>query len=130
MGGPWARAAWASYLPRLYPGRRPDDFVEHRASIVASMRRPGYTQAFRKTTHTSHAKAEARLGAVRAAALVVMGERDPDFSDPAGEARWISERLKAEVVMVPGAGHFPQAEYPDVVNPAVLAFAVRALKGA
>ena len=30
MGGPWARAAWASYLPRLYPGRRPDDFAEHR----------------------------------------------------------------------------------------------------
>jgi pimeloyl-ACP methyl ester carboxylesterase len=130
MAGPWARAVWASYLPRLYPGRRPEDFREHRALIVASMRRPGYTQAFRKTTRTSHAKVEARLGDVRAPALVVMGERDPDFRDPAGEAQWISERLKAEVVMVPGAGHFPQAEYPELVGPVVLAFAARALKGA
>ncbi len=129
MGGPWARAAWASYLPRLYPGRRPDDFAEHRAAIVASMRRPGYTQSFRKTTRTSHAPAEARLGEVRAPTLVVMGERDPDFRDPAGEARWMSERLKAEVVMVPGAGHFPQAEYPEVVNPAMLAFVVAGLQG-
>jgi len=129
-GGPWARAAWASYLPKFYPGRRPDDFAEHRSAIVASMRRPGYTQAFRKTTRTSHAKAEARVGDVRAPALVVMGERDPDFRDPAGEARWLSEQLKGEVVMVPGAGHYPQAEYPEVVNPAVLAFASRAFKGA
>ncbi|HUC13312.1 MAG TPA: alpha/beta hydrolase [Acidimicrobiales bacterium] len=130
LAGPWARAAWAYYLGRLYPGRRPDDFAEHRASVVASMRRPGHIEAFRKTTRTSHAPAEARLEDVRAPALVVMGERDPDFRDPAGEARWISERLRAEVVMVPGAGHFPQAEYPEVVGPAVVAFASRAVKGA
>jgi len=59
-----------------------------------------------------------------------MGERDPDFRDPAAEARWLSERLKAELVMVPGAGHYPQAEYPEVVNPAVLAFVSQVFKGA
>ena len=32
--------------------------------------------------------------------------------------------------MVPGAGHFPQAEYPEVVNPAVLAFVPQVFKGA
>jgi pimeloyl-ACP methyl ester carboxylesterase len=130
MGGPWARAAWASYLPRLSPGHRPEDFAEHRAAIVASMRRPGYTEAFRKTTHTSHAKAAARVGDVQAPAVVIMGERDPDFRDPAAEAHWLSEQLKGEVVMVPGAGHFPQAEYPEVVNPAVLDFVARAFKDA
>jgi pimeloyl-ACP methyl ester carboxylesterase len=130
MGGPWARAAWASYLPRLSPGRRPEDFAEHRAAIVASMRRPGYTQAFRKTTRTDHAEAEARVGDVKAPAIVIMGERDPDFRDPAGEAQWLSERLKGEVVMVPGAGHYPQAEYPEIVGPPLLAFVSRAFKGA
>ena len=39
MAGPWAPRVWAAYLPRLYPSRRPDDFDEHRAAIVASMRR-------------------------------------------------------------------------------------------
>jgi pimeloyl-ACP methyl ester carboxylesterase len=130
MGGPWARAAWASYLPKLSPGRRPEDFAQHRAAIVASMRRPGYTQAFCKTTRTNHAKAQATIGDVTAPALVVMGERDPDFRDPAAEARWLSERLNAEVVMVPGAGHYPQAEYPEIVGPPLLAFVSRAFKGA
>jgi pimeloyl-ACP methyl ester carboxylesterase len=54
-----------------------------------------------------------------------MGERDPDFPDPAAEARLIAGRLNAEVVIVPGAGHYPQAEYPEVVTPAVLAFLAR-----
>jgi pimeloyl-ACP methyl ester carboxylesterase len=130
MGGPWARAAWASYLPRLSPGQRPKDFAEHRSLIVASMRRPGYTQAFRKTTRTSHAEAEATIGAVKAPTLVVMGERDPDFADPAGEARWLSDGLKGEVVMVPGAGHYPQAEYPEIVGPPVLAFVSGVFKSA
>src|SRR3954468_19418587 len=37
MAGPWAPRVWASYLAKLYPGRRPEDFAEHRDAIVASM---------------------------------------------------------------------------------------------
>jgi pimeloyl-ACP methyl ester carboxylesterase len=51
-----------------------------------------------------------------------MGEKDPDFSDPEAEARWIGERLGGDVVMVDGAGHYPQAERPDIVTPAVVNF--------
>src|SRR3954465_2122689 len=29
MSGPWATRMWLSYLPRLYPARRPADFAEH-----------------------------------------------------------------------------------------------------
>jgi len=42
--------------------------------------------------------------------LVVMGEKDPDFKDPAAEAAFIGERLGATVVMVPGTGHYPHAQ--------------------
>jgi pimeloyl-ACP methyl ester carboxylesterase len=56
----------------------------------------------------------------RIPALVVMGEADPDFPDPAAEATWIAERLQARVVMVPDAGHYPQSQRPDVVGPAVV----------
>ena len=122
MSGPWAPKMWVSYQPKLYPGRKPEDFAEHRDAIAASMKRHGHRKAFTATTRTSHEPAEARVGGVKAPALVVMGAADPDFSDPAAEAGWIAERLHAEVVMVPGAGHYPHVEYPQLVNPPLVRF--------
>jgi pimeloyl-ACP methyl ester carboxylesterase len=122
---PWGPAAWSAYHAKLYPGRTPADLDAHRARIRESLRRSGHWRAFVKTTHTSHAPAEARLDDVRAPVLVVMGERDPDFRDAAAEARLIAERLRAEVLMVPTAGHYPQAEYPEIVAPAVVDFLAR-----
>jgi pimeloyl-ACP methyl ester carboxylesterase len=127
MAGPWARASWASYLSKLYPGRRPADFAEHRSLIVETMRQPGHTRAFSETTRTSHGQAEERLSEVKSPVLVVMGDRDPDFSDPAAEAEWISRRLSGQILVVPGAGHYPQAEYPELVNPALIEFTQRVL---
>lgn len=119
---PWARAAWLASLPQLYPGRRPADFAEHRDDIRTAMRRPGATAAFARTTRTDHAPAAARIPRVTAPALVIMGTADPDFTDARAEAAWIGEHLRAEVVLVEGAGHYPQAEEPAQVNPALVAF--------
>src|SRR3954454_20441718 len=119
MAGPWAPRVWASYLPKLYPGRRPDDFDDHRAAILTSMRRPGHARAFSRTTRTTHAPVEARLGEVTAPVLVVMGDRDPDFADAAAEGRWIADRLDGDLLLVPGAGHYPHVREPQLVNPAI-----------
>jgi pimeloyl-ACP methyl ester carboxylesterase len=123
MSGPWSSRAWLSYLPKLYPGRRPEDFDRYRDAIAASLRRPGHAQAFRRTTRTDHGLVEARLGDVHAPVLVVMGDRDADFADSAAEGRWIAERLHGELLLVPGAGHYPQTENPELVTPAIVAFA-------
>ncbi len=125
MCGPWAPALWTAYLPKLYPGRRPTDFADHRLAIAASMRRPGHSRAFRQTTRTSHAAVEARLQEVVAPTLVVMGGRDPDFPDPEEEARFIAGLLDADVLVVPDAGHYPHVEYPEVVNPVIIDFVER-----
>src|SRR3954452_17890145 len=130
MAGPWAPRVWASYLPKLYPGRRPDDFTEHTGAIVASMRRPGHARAFSRTTRTSHAPVEAWLIEVAAPVLVVMGDRDPDFDDAASEGRWIAGRLRGELLLVPDAGHYPHVEDPRTVNPAVVEFIGRVTSGA
>jgi pimeloyl-ACP methyl ester carboxylesterase len=122
MAPQWAALSWKSYLPTLYAGRRPADFSEYRGQVVASLRRPGYARAFSLTTRTSHAAAQAHLTGVRAPALVVMGEQDPDFPDPAGEAAWIAQALGAQVVMVPEAGHYPQSQRPDITAGTVLRF--------
>jgi pimeloyl-ACP methyl ester carboxylesterase len=123
---PWGPAVWNAYYAKVYPGRPPADLAEHRGRIRESFRRPGHWRAFVATTRTSHAPAEARLGDVHAPTLVVMGERDADFPDPGAEARLIGERTGAQVVIVPDAGHYPQAEYPEVVTPAVVGFLAEA----
>jgi pimeloyl-ACP methyl ester carboxylesterase len=109
-------------LPRLYAGRKPADFGEYRDQVVASLRRPGYARAFSQTTRTSHAAAEARLADVTAPVLVVMGERDPDFPNPRAEADWIARALRADIVMVPKAGHYPQSQRPDITTGAIERF--------
>lgn len=124
---PWGAAAWNAYIPNLYPGRPPADLDAHRARIRESLKKPGHWAAFAATTHTSHEPAEARLGEVRAPALVVMGDADPDFDDATAEAAFVAEHLRGETLMVPGAGHYPHAEYPEIVGPAVIGFLERAL---
>ena len=109
----------AAATAHLTPGRRPADFGEYRDQVVASLRRPGYAKAFSATTCTSHDPAEARLADVTAPALVVMGEH-PDFRDPRAEGDWIARALRAQVVMVPEAGHYPQSQRPGITTGAVL----------
>ena len=119
----WVAIVWKSYMPTLYKGKKPADFEEYRSRVFASLKRPAYGKAFSLTTsQTTHDPAEARLADVAAPTLVIMGDSDPDFTDPAGEARWIGEALKAEVVMVPEAGHYPQSQQPEITTEAVLGF--------
>jgi pimeloyl-ACP methyl ester carboxylesterase len=122
MARAWAPTSWKTYMPKLYAGQRPNDFDDYRARVVAQLRRPGYAKAFSHTTHTNHDESEARLSAVSAPALVLMGEKDPDFPDPKAEADWIGDALSAQVVMVPDAGHYPQSQRPDITTDAVLCF--------
>jgi pimeloyl-ACP methyl ester carboxylesterase len=122
MARPWAALAWKSYLPKLYAGLRPADFDEYRDRVVASLGRPGYARAFSLTTRTSHAPAEVVLGQVAVPVLVIMGERDPDFGDPAAEAAWIAQATGGQVVTVPEAGHYPQSQQPVITTDAVLRF--------
>jgi pimeloyl-ACP methyl ester carboxylesterase len=126
MARPWAAAMWKSYMPKLYAGRQPDDFQQHRANVIASLRRPGYTKAFSLTTRTDHTVVECRLPDVHTPTLVVMGEQDPDFKNPRAEATWIAQALSADIVMVPDSGHYPQSQQPDITNTAVLKFLAKA----
>jgi len=112
-------AAAAAATAHLTPGRRPADFGEYRDRVVASLRRPGYAK---RSTRTSHDLAEARLADVTAPALVVMGEQDPDFRDPRAEGDWIARALRAQVVMLSEAGHYPQSQRPGITTGAVLRF--------
>ena len=116
---PWGPAAFLSYYPQWLPGTKPADYQQHKAHVRENLRRPGHWPAFVQTTRTSHAEAERKLSDVHVPAVVVMGAADVDWKDPAAEAAWIGEQLHARVVMVPGVGHYPQAQAPQVTAAAI-----------
>lgn len=119
----WVAAMWKSYLPSLYAGKKPVDFDTYLTSVIANLKRPAYGKAFSMTTRqTTHDPAEARLAEVKAPVLVVMGDRDADFKDPAAEAAWIGTALRGQVVMVAEAGHYPQSQQPEVTGEAIIGF--------
>lgn len=119
----WVARVWKAYMPTLYAGRKPVDFDEYRAAVFTSLRRPASGKAFSQTTRqTDHAPAEAALPAVQAPVLVIMGDKDPDFPDPAAEARWIGDTLHGDVVLVEDAGHYPHSQQPEITASAVVTF--------
>ena len=120
----WTSMAWPSFFKR-----RPADFAARRTELAANLKRPhGYEALGRMTTaEGTHRHTEPLLPAVQAPALVIMGTQDPDFPDPAAEARFTADHLggPAEVLMVEGAGHYPHTEAVDEVAPAVTAFVAK-----
>lgn len=70
-------------------------------------------KAFQKMAATNHDKAEENLEHLNVPAMIVMGSKDPDFPDPKKELAWLAARTCAKSVMIEGAGHYPQAEYPE-----------------
>jgi len=125
-----AATTWRAYMPKLYAGRRPDDFEEYRDKVVASLRRPGYAKAFSMTARGGHRRVAERLGEVAVPSLVVMGEKDPDFADPRLEADWIAKSLGSAITMVPRAGHYPQSQQPETTTESELGFLVKVHGGA
>lgn len=121
---PWGPATWMSYYAGLYKTRKPADFAGYKRALRASMKRPGHWKAFQTlVSQLTHAQVEPYADQVKAPALVVMGSKDPDFKDPSAEAKFVAERLHGEALLVEGAGHYPMAEFPEVVNPQVVEFA-------
>ena len=125
MAKPLIVTSWNSYLPKLYAGKKPTDFTDYRQSVRDAMVRPGYKAAFAATVKTSHERAEALLSKVSAPTMVVMGDMDPDFSDPKKEAQWIGEQLHGRVEIVADAGNYPHSQPPDIVNALLVDFLKR-----
>lgn len=122
FSGPWRVWFWSTYWASLFPTRPPADQAAARAALERNLREPGRMDALRTMIDLSKADTEAMLPKVRVPALVVMGTRDPDFPDAAGEARWLARQLPTDTLLVDGAGHYPHTEMPEVVAPTVLAF--------
>jgi pimeloyl-ACP methyl ester carboxylesterase len=119
-------ALWVRYYRSLYPTAPPPDLPSYLDALRRNLREPGRMAALRAMMWAPKAECNDRIGELRCPVLVVMGTKDPDFPDPAAEARLIADRAAdATVVMVDGAGHYPPAERPDQTAAALVTFLAR-----
>ena len=69
-----------------------------------------------------------RLGELRVPTLVIVGERDLDYNQRV--AKLLSERIPgAQLCTLPGVGHFPNVEAPELFNATLQAFLDRVEAG-
>ncbi len=120
---PWGKRAWVSYYEnQMYPGDKPPDHEDYVSQLKANLSEPGRYRAFHALAFNSHTDSGSKLGRVTCPALIIMGTADPDFADPAAEARGLADALSGDVVLVDGAGHYPQAQAPTEVTDAITSF--------
>ncbi len=119
---PWGPAMWIKYYSTLYPTRKPADFTQYSAALLANLKERGRLEGLSKMLRASKKASEERLPRVNQPTLVLMGSKDPDFKKPAEEAKWVAGQLRGSHQMIEGAGHYPHAEMPEVVAPLIVSF--------
>jgi pimeloyl-ACP methyl ester carboxylesterase len=122
-------ALWLAFYRSLYKAGRPEDYPADTATLRRQLREPGRMAALRRVLDPVEPHWTVRAATVTCPALIVMGTRDPDFPDPAAQARAAADAFTAaevDTMLVEGAGHYPFLELPATVNPAIADFAQRA----
>jgi pimeloyl-ACP methyl ester carboxylesterase len=123
---PWGPSIWGTYYNTLYPTEKPADLPSYIDSLKNNLRERGRLEALQALLRSDRADVEPRLREIRAPSLVVMGSKDPDFASyeggPQGEALIVANRVNGSVLLVEDAGHYPHAEMPRKVTPAILDF--------
>ncbi len=122
MHNPWRVRAWGMYYGTLYPSNKPADFADYLDQLMENMSQPGRFDAAVALAECSREPSAERLQRVRAPTLVIMGTKDPDFPDPAAEGKYVAEKTGGKLVLVEGAGHYPQTEMPEKTAPIVIDF--------
>ena len=122
LRGPWKVPLSGLFYKTLYPTAQPADFDAYINDLKITLREHGRFEALRALAFAPKTEAEERLEQVTAPTLVVMGTKDPDWPDPIAEAQFIVEKMSAELVLIEGAGHYPQTEMPEKIAPAIIEF--------
>ncbi|ROR42823.1 alpha/beta fold hydrolase [Kitasatospora cineracea] len=113
---------WGTMQKFYYPATsRPADFEDYRAGLAAMLREPARKAALRGYLKGDSAPV-GWCAAVDVPALVLMGDKDPDFPKPELVADRQAAALRGRKVMIEGAGHYPMAGHPQAVADALLPF--------
>src|SRR5579884_1786545 len=121
------RMVWGSYFKTLYPAKPLEqDYMEH---IQTTLRQPGAMKSVADMCMTP--RIDNQIAQIRVPTLIYLGTRDPDFKDVRQEAERLKGELpQAQVIVLEGAGHYPQREFSDRVAPEVVQWLNGARSGA
>jgi pimeloyl-ACP methyl ester carboxylesterase len=122
MNNPWRVNAWIKYYGTLYPTKKPADFKDYLSQLAQNLSEPGRFDAAAAIGNASLQPSEERLARLESPAMVIMGTKDPDYSDPVAEAQYVAKQTGGALVLIEGAGHYPQTEMPEKTTPLVLDF--------
>ncbi|NUW46193.1 alpha/beta fold hydrolase [Nonomuraea rhodomycinica] len=113
---------WSLYYAMAHRTAKPADLAEHRVKLVAMLGDPVRREAMSAMLLNRDLDAERVVAQVHCPALVLMGAKDPDFPDPAAEARAQASLLRGQAVVIDDAGHYPMSEFPGRTAEALLPF--------
>jgi pimeloyl-ACP methyl ester carboxylesterase len=118
---------WCMFYSSLYPGTKPDDFATYLGALRASLSGSGGTRGLVAVADPRSRDAAAYRSRPAQPALIVMGERDPEFKEPRAEAGAMAADLSCpvEIAIIPAAGHYPQAQAPTATGAVIAAFLLR-----
>ncbi|EPE05869.1 hydrolase [Ophiostoma piceae UAMH 11346] len=124
---PWGPWIWKTYAATMWPGLGPDNAKARAQSTTALLTRSEGKRwaAFQALSGSiNHDDVTPFLPKVKSQpALVVMGDKDPDWTDPLAEAVWVASNFETVTSLtVVGAGHAPMYEKPDIVGPEFVRF--------
>jgi pimeloyl-ACP methyl ester carboxylesterase len=121
------RVLWRPYYSGLYPSVKPAGFAEHLDVLTANLKEPGRWEALGAMLRSDNSASDALVSRVAVPALVIYGDKDADFPDVSVEVAYAEEHFTGptESLILPGLGHYPHAERPDLVTPVVLDFLER-----
>jgi len=124
----WGNPLFHWYFEKMQPGVKTADFEEHRARVDSMLKEKGRLKALRDMFSLGEPQLDAHLAKVTQPVTIVMGEKDPDFPNPAKEGETLVSLLtstKASLVIATGAGHHPQVQSPELVVKAIAAMPTR-----
>ncbi|KAK3052895.1 hypothetical protein LTR09_005959 [Extremus antarcticus] len=122
---PWGSTVWRFYAPTLWPGLSKEDATARAKKTTKLITRPGRWSAFYSTVcGCDHSTVTPYIEkASKTPALIVVGDKDPDYSDPKKEAEWVASQFQdATTLVLEGVGHAPQLERPEETGKATLEF--------
>ena len=122
MNNPWRVRLWVVYYRTLYPTRKPADFRDYLKQLRKNLVQPGRFNAVKALGNSSRQPSEVRLAQVKNSSLVIMGSKDQDFPDPGAEGKIVAEQTGGKLVIIDGAGHYPQTEMPHETAPHIINF--------